>query len=214
MAGIDWIPAGVKEFDDFQKIFSDGVHTNVLTWHIAPTKEATLAGLRGTYDGFYLISKNPATANPTDYDNTDEARIPYKKYIRVITKQEIKNNSYMTNAQRTSIKVPNDSGTHTDAPVEVDGPDMWFDNSHHGILFAHFKKHGVTNSEAKPAGQAEVVMFYDFYKIGDPIPPLAQCTHFTTFTESGDELPTDASHFGMMIVGYGYWKNTANKLSP
>jgi hypothetical protein len=89
---------------------------------------------------------------------------------------------------------------------------MWFDNSHHALLFIHFGP--VSGKEAKPEGQAEMVMAYEFYKVGDPIPGLSACTHHTTFTNSAGHLDTDDAHFGMMMVAYGYWKNTRNELGP
>jgi hypothetical protein len=86
----DWIPHGVKEFDDFQKTFIDLTETNETDWGLDHDKRVALKALGTTYSDYYTISKNAASASQLDYENTHNARILYIKGIRVFTKEEIR----------------------------------------------------------------------------------------------------------------------------
>jgi hypothetical protein len=205
-SGKDWIPKGVKEFDDFQTTFCLGVNTNVVSWHITTSKNTTLQELNVIYADFYAISKEKATAKPIDYDNTDEARVNLKANIRLITKQEIKNNSNMTDTERTSIGVPNEAKAPVDAPVATVAPAIGYQ----GV--ARLVGKYTFTPKKKPAGQGGYRIRTGFYKAGDPVPTEDQCTQSDVITGESDLILYNVVNLGMQFVSYTRYVNTAKKV--
>ena len=202
----DWIPEGVKEFDDFQKIYCLGVSTNVSGWHITTSKNTVLQNLHDTYDEFYAISKLTTTASKDDYDNTDAARKALKTCIRNLTRQEIKNNTLISNVQRSDIGVPNGPAAPTTAVASNVSPGLTYNR-----LAECIGKYEFTPKQM-PVGQGSYSIKTAFYKIGDTVPTEKQCTKFNVIDTDKTPIVYEAENLGMSFVSYTRYLTTTKIL--
>jgi hypothetical protein len=208
----DWIPGTVDGFDTFQGIFCLGVHTNILAWKITATKDAALQALNVIYVAFYLITKNKSSASADDFLNTKTARKNLKAAIRKLTREEIMNNTNMSDINRKDIGVPNAPAAKTKAPVSLVSPAVSYKSLQSLIGFYKF------TPKAKPDGQGSYQIKTGFYNLTvppalpTPIPTEKQCTQTDIISKPTDPILYDAENKGMQFVSYIRYRNTDKKL--
>jgi hypothetical protein len=205
----DWIPAKIALFDTFQNTFCVAIHANVVGWRITATKDAALQALKGTYDGFYAISKVKASAKADDFYNTKVARKALKKAIRTLTSQEVKNNTSISDLNRFDIGVPNAPAAKTAAQVMTVGPGLTYASKSNLSGNYKFTPRGL------PDGQTGYRIKTGFYMVGTAIadiPTEEDCTQTDFITEAKDPINYPASKKGFLFISFTRYVNTDKKL--
>jgi hypothetical protein len=208
-SGKDWIPKKVADFDIFQGTFCEGVNTNKVAWKITDSKNTVLQELNVTYEGYYAITKNKSTSSPDDFTNTKVARNALKKFMRSLTAQEIKNNTNMTDINRTDIGVPNAPAEKTKSQRSLVSPTVSYRSVSSLIGFYKF------TPKAKPKGQGSYHIKTGFYSLTpEPvvIPKEKQCTQTDIITKASDPVIYNVENKGMSFVSYIRYRTTEGKL--
>jgi len=204
-----WIPLGILLFYNFSKNFVDKAVANQLAWKLVTGNVTTLLALQKIYLDFYKISANKRNCTPTDTQNTREARKIFIKALRTMGISEMKFNDNMTDAERTSCGVVNNSKSRTVAVVANVSPIV----AKKGLSDLNMKL-SFTAPQTIPAitGQNEVIINVGFYAIGDPIPTEAECKLSLVMNTKSGVITFDPSKKGMQFVGYARFINTRKQV--
>jgi len=204
-----WIPLGILLFYNFSKNFVDKAVANQLAWKLVTGNVTTLLALQKIYLDFYKISANKRNCTPTDTQNTREARKIFIKALRTMGISEMKFNDNMTDAERTSCGVVNNSTSRTVAVLANVSPIV----AKKGLSDLNMKL-SFTAPQTIPAitGQNEVIINVGFYAIGDPIPTEAECKLSLVMNTKSGVITFDPSKKGMQFVGYARFINTRKQV--
>jgi len=204
-----WIPLGILLFYNFSKNFVDKAVANQLAWKLVTGNVTTLLALQKIYLDFYKISSNKRNCTPTDTQNTREARKIFIKALRTMGISEMKFNDNMTDAERTSCGVVNNSKSRTVAVVANVSPIV----AKKGLSDLNMKL-SFTAPQTIPAitGQNEVIINVGFYAIGEPIPTEAECKLSVVMNTKSGVITFDPSKKGLQFVGYARFINTRKQV--
>jgi len=205
----DWVPKGILAFYAFSNIFVANAVSNQLLWKLITGNVTSLVALQKIYVDFYKISSNKRNCTPTDTQNTRNARKIFMRALRTMGISEMKLNDNMTDAERTSCGVVNNSVLKTPAIVANVSPIV----AKKGLSDLNMKL-SFTAPQTIPAitGQNEVIINVGFYAIGDPIPTEAECKLSVVMNTKSGVITFDPSKKGMQFVGYARFINTRKQV--
>ncbi len=204
-----WIPLGMLLFYNFSKNFVDKAVANQLAWKLITGNVTTLLALQKIYLDFYKISANKRNCTPTDTQNTRDARKIFIKALRTMGISEMKFNDNMSDAERTSCGVVNNSVLKTPAVVANVSPIV----AKKGLSDLNMK-FSFTVPQTIPAvtGQNEVIIKIGFHAVADPIPAEADCLLILVMNTKSGVITFDPSKKGMQFVGYARFINTRKQV--
>ena len=208
----DWIPAKNLLFKEFQDTFCAGADDNQAGWVLDPGKVTILLKLQKTYLGFYAITAVKNGFTGLDEANTASAKKALKKAVRTMGIDEMKTNANMTDEDRMSVGVHNDSGTHTAAPIEKTSPVIQGSNKGSlGYQIIHSSA-GSIKSHELPAGQIGIITKIGFYKKGDTVPTEDLCTQMDILGKSPAMITFNGTNFGLLFIGFARYINSRKQL--
>ncbi len=209
MAGDDdWIPGPMDEFRKFADKFYSKAFANKLVWHLIPTPINDMMALVSTFDDFHDISKYKASRTPTDTANTIKARGFLEAAIRTMGIEEMKHNTFMTDADREDIGVTIDSTTRTKSTASETSPQALAKKL--GELGAKW----MFTPKALPEGQQSIVVKIGFYlnTKESPEPVEEDCTQTNFFSKEPNTFVFPASKKTMYYVAYIRYLSTNKEL--
>ena len=134
-----------------------------------------------------------------------------EKTMRLIGIGQMKYNASMTDEDRTSCGVVNDSGTHTLSPVANVAPIAVITRT--GILGAKVNfSDPVSLLGGKPAGQDGQSIAFGFYAPGTTPPLEVDCTQTIVFSKNIGFVVFAPANLNKLFIGYVRYKNTRNIL--
>ncbi len=199
----DWVPEGISEFKDFADNFGEEVATNKTAWGLEVTDTTALALELKTFDDDYAISSVKNNHTSLEIKATQDARAPLEARIRKMG-IPMKTNAKMTDIDRKSCGVVNDSGTHTLSPIADIAPPVHYERA--GDLGANLD-FGIPTGGI-PEGQDGVSVTIGFYVIGAKAPTEAECTQTIMYKTKHGHVVFSDTHFGMAFVGFARYYNT------
>ena len=208
----DWIPTTNLEFNKFQNTFCGLADSKQIPWILITDKVVALLKLQTTYNDFYKVTAVKNGFTGIDTANTKGAKKDLKAAIREMGIDEMKTNANMTDSDRTSVGVHNDSGTHTPAKIETTSPVMQATNKGTLGLELRYSPVGNPKSHELPEGQIGVITKFGFYKKGGTIPTEKQCTQTEILGKSPASVIFDSDNSGDQYVGYARYINSRKQL--
>ena len=207
----DWIPRKISLFIPFGNNFTLVATANGVAWKLITADVATLGTQNTATAGFYAISSVKESSTPKDKKNTTKAIKAQKKTMRLIGIGQMKYNALMTDEDRTSCGVVNDSGTHTLSPVANVAPIAVITRT--GILGAKVNfTDPVSLLGGKPAGQDGQSIAFGFYAPGTTPPLEVDCTQTIVFSKNIGFVVFAPANLNKLFIGYVRYKNTRNIL--
>ena len=204
-----WIPLGILLFFNFSNIFVVNAVANQTDWKLVTGNVTTLVALQKKYLDFYKISSDKRNCTPTDTENTRLARIIFIRALRTMGINEMKFNSNMTDVERTSCGVVNNSVLKTQAVIANVSPIV----AKKGLGDLNIKFSFTAPQTTPPlTGQDEVIIKIGFYAIDAPIPTEAECVMIVVMNTKSGVITFDASKKGMQFVGYARYINTRKQV--
>lgn len=208
----DWIEQNVAAFYEQTNTFGKLANLNKTAWHLSGTRLDPFNTEKTAFDTMYAISKDKANRSELDVERTGEARIPLEKSMREIGQFEMKHNIFMTDSERTSCFVHNDSGTHKPAPIMEVAPGVQTKlTGNFGLEIRTFEAAKPKNN-GKPKGQEGIQVKLGFYLKPDAIPTEEDCTQVVLLTKSPQGMVFPTSKIGMFYVGYARYFNTKKQM--
>ena len=182
-----------------------------VAWKLITADVATLGTQNTATVGFYAISSVKESSTPKDKKNTIKAIKAQKKTMRLIGIGQMKYNALMTDEDRTSCGVVNNSGTHTLSPVAIVAPIAVLTRT--GILGAKVNfTDPVSLLGGKPAGQDGQSIAFGFYAPGTTPPLEVDCTQTIIFSKNIGFVVFAPTNLNKLFIGYVRYKNTRNIL--
>ena len=199
----DWVPEGISEFKDFADNFGEEVANNKTAWGLEVTDTTALALELKTFDDDYAISSVKNNHTSLEIKATQDARAPLEARIRKMG-IPMKTNAKMTDIDRKSCGVVNDSASHTLSPIADIAPSVHYERA--GDLGANLD-FGIPTGGI-PEGQDGVSVTFGFYVIGAKAPTETECTQTIMYKTKHGHVVFSDTHFGMAFVGFARYYNT------
>ncbi len=207
----DWIPRTYSKFIPFANNFTVIAVKNGTAWKINAGNLSLLGIQNADTIKFYAISSVKKTSSISDKENTRKAIKEQKATMRQIGIGEMKTNLFMTDVDRSSVGVINDSGTHTLSPVAEVAPTAIFTRT--GNLGGKFRFiDPATEVGGRPAGQDGISISFGFYAPGTTPPLEVDCTQTVLFSRKVGGVVFAPANINKLFIGYVRYKNTRNIL--
>ncbi len=207
----DWIPTKISLFIPFGNNFTLVATAHGVAWKLVTADVATLGTQNTATADFYAISSVKDSSTPKDRKNTTKAIKAQKKTMRLIGIGQMKFNASMTDEDRTSCGIVNNSGTHTLSPISNLAPTAVITRT--GILGAKINfTDPVSLLGGRPAGQDGQSIAFGFYEPGTTPPLEVDCTQTVVFSKNISFIVFAATNLNKLFIGYVRYKNTRNIL--
>ena len=208
----DWIPRKNIDFKEFSNTFCTIAKKNQIAWILITANVKALLALQATYLKYYAVTAIAGSFTGLDTENTQKAKDLLVAAIRKMGIHEMKRNGNMTNENRSSVGVHNDTGTNTPSPVEETSPVIQSNNKGHLGLQMLYSPVGNKDSNALPKGQIAIIAKFGFYNIGESVPKENECSEIEIIGKSPAHVVFDAKYYGMLFVGYARYLNSCKKI--
>lgn len=191
--------------------FSTLITANPTLYGLVAGNAVTIAALVATWDSAYATAINPATRTPASVAAKDSAKGAMVPVLRLFA-QQIKNNSGVTNENKTALGIHiNDTGP-TPVPPPSTAPALTLDSQHHLQMTIRARDQTTPTSNAKPTGVLAGIVFT---KIGtaaatDPTEGLFNKIE----TKTPFVLDFDAADVGKVCTMWSRWTNRKGELGP
>jgi hypothetical protein len=181
--------------------------TNAVRLLVSPANQAALAALLADWNNAYPLSQNPNTRTVTTTATKDTVRDNTKNTLRAVFADIPE--SALTEADRTTLNMPERSNSRTPAPVPTTKPIAQVDTSkrlEHTIRFTD-----EDGSAAKPDGVRGCQIWM---KIGSPAVDPDELSYLATDTRSPYVYHFEGKEAGKAVYYWLRWENTRGETGP
>jgi hypothetical protein len=174
---------------------------------VSPDNQNTLSVRLAAWNTAYPLSQNPNTRTVTTTATKDAARDDAKETLRIVFADIPE--SALTDADRTTLNLPERSTSRTPAPVPSTKPIGQVDTSkrlEHTIRFTD-----EDGSAAKPEGVRGCQIWM---KIGSPATDPSELSYVATDTRSPYVYHFEGKDAGKAVYYWLRWENTRGETGP
>jgi hypothetical protein len=211
MSKSDFIPSADGAFNEWQNVCFTYIQAHKAAWYIPDLFVSRVAALKTDFEAKLAVAENPATRTPVAVQAKTDARKAYETELRTLIRSHVTYNQIVTDADRTAMRLPIHSTTHTLTPVPVTYPELEIDSSVIRRLIIHFKDNG-SASKAKPAGVHGAEIRWAIL----PAPPakVSELVNSSFDTHTPYTLEFDEIDRGKAVYICACWENTRGEKGP
>ena len=204
---VDWVPKTYEFFLPFALNMKKMASANQLVWKLVPTSVTDMGKQVDDFVKDYSVSSVIKSRSSNDVDNTKRSFKKARASVRSMGIIQMKYNLNMTDEDRTSCGVVNNSGNHTLSPVAGVAPEA---------IFARTGNFGgklrfidpATEVGGRPLGQDAISISFGFYA-PDTTPPLeVDCTQTVLFSKQIGRVVFAPANINKLFIGYVRYVNT------
>ena len=151
MSKSDFIPSADGAFNEWQNVCFTYIQSHKAAWYIPELSVSRVAELKADFEAKSAIAENPATRTPVAVQAKNDARKIYESELRTLIRSHVTYNQIVTDADRTAMRLPIHSTSHTPAPDPQTVPEAEIELPSPGVVVIHFHDRGATR-KAKPPG--------------------------------------------------------------
>lgn len=209
-AAEDWVPRPDTKFDLFQDVLYNQASTNKGSWNIPDAPVTALGNLKSAWDTAWADADNEGNRTSAQVQTKNDARKMYEAGIRKFTRQYLRFNNSVSNAERVVMGITIPDREPSPAPVPTTNPTLNIGTEdvgmHRVVFYDEFH-----NTKGKP----RFVAYCDIrYHIGTEAP-----THPDEYgtPRVATKNPVIVNHYGFSgqrVYYIARWVNSRNEPGP